>query len=190
LATNVSQQSLFNIKVLTERELALREFTPRPKLIGSEFDSHVHCTKYAGLVSAVANIYASVIQGTALGPTSYIVTAADLHRVCAGNLLFKFADDTYLVVPSNNAHSCQAKIEHQPPTKRHKTKIFSACRNHNLGLSPSPTPPPRPEHRTCDQSAHKLGVIVVVDKLTAADHVISLLSSGSRAVWEWHMLRN
>ena len=41
------------------------------------FDSHAYCTKYAGLVSAIATIHASVIQGSALGPASYIVTAAD-----------------------------------------------------------------------------------------------------------------
>ena len=41
------------------------------------FDNHAHCMKYAGLVSAVVTIYVSVIQGSALGPTSYIVTA---HR--------------------------------------------------------------------------------------------------------------
>jgi len=69
------------------------------------FDNHAHCTKYAGLVSAVVTIYASVIQGSALGPTSYIVTAADLHLVNAANRIFKFADDTYLVVPGKNAHA-------------------------------------------------------------------------------------
>ena len=56
------------------------------------FDSHAHCTKYAGLVSAIATIHT-------LGPASYIVTAADLHPVNACNRIFKFADDTYLVVP-------------------------------------------------------------------------------------------
>jgi len=69
------------------------------------FDNHAHCTKYAGLVSSVVTIYASVIQGSALGPTSYIVTAADLHPVNAANRIFKFADDTYLVVPGKSAHS-------------------------------------------------------------------------------------
>ena len=49
------------------------------------FDSHAHCTKYAGLVSAITTIHASVIQGSALGPASYIVTAADLHPVHACN---------------------------------------------------------------------------------------------------------
>jgi len=43
---------------------------------------------------------ASVIEGSALGPASYIVNAADLHPTTAGNRIFKFADDTYLVVPA------------------------------------------------------------------------------------------
>ena len=76
------------------------------------FGSHAHCTKYAGLVSAIATIHASVIRGSALGPASYIVTAADLHPVHACNRIFKFADDTYLVVPGVSADTCQAEIEH------------------------------------------------------------------------------
>jgi len=36
------------------------------------------------------------IQGSGLGPASFIVTAADLHPTTPGNRVFKFADDTYL----------------------------------------------------------------------------------------------
>jgi len=53
-------------------------------------------------VSAVAVIQASIIQGLAIGPASYVVTAADLHPVHDRNRIFKFANDTgpytYLVV--------------------------------------------------------------------------------------------
>ena len=69
-------------------------------------------TKYAGIVSAVVSIYASVIQGSAIGPTSYIVTAADLHPVFAAHRIVKFADDTYLVVPGKNSHLCEVEIDH------------------------------------------------------------------------------
>jgi len=63
-------------------------------------ENHAHCTKYAGLVSAIAVIKASVIQGSAIVPASYAVTAADLHPLNDHNRIFKFADDTYLVVPA------------------------------------------------------------------------------------------
>ena len=76
------------------------------------FQDHAHCTKYAGIVSAIATIHASVIQGSALGPASYTVTAADLHPVHDENRTFKFADDTYLVVPAINTDTCQEEIDH------------------------------------------------------------------------------
>jgi len=57
--------------------------------------------------------HASVIQGSALGLASYIVTAADLHPIHEQNRIFKFADDTYLIVPAVNTNtSCQEEIQH------------------------------------------------------------------------------
>ena len=60
------------------------------------FSDHSHCTKFGGETSTFADINASVIQGSALGPASYLVNAADLHPVHNGNVLVKFADDTFL----------------------------------------------------------------------------------------------
>jgi len=41
--------------------------------------------RYASQWSSVADIKASVIQGSGLGPASYIVTAADLHPLTTGD---------------------------------------------------------------------------------------------------------
>jgi len=49
------------------------------------FEQHFHCTRYAGECSTVAAVKASVIQGSGLGPASFIVTAADLHPTTPGN---------------------------------------------------------------------------------------------------------
>ena len=38
------------------------------------FTEHFHCTRYAGEYSSVAEVKASVIQGSGLGPASYLVT--------------------------------------------------------------------------------------------------------------------
>ena len=57
------------------------------------FGEHHHCTKYAGVSSTEAAVTSSVIQGSGLGPASYLVAAADLHPVHSGNSMFKFADD-------------------------------------------------------------------------------------------------
>jgi len=75
-------------------------------------ENHAHCTKYAGLVSAIADVKASTIQGSAIGPTSYAVTATDLHPLNDHNRILKFADDTYLVVPGVATGMCQNEIKH------------------------------------------------------------------------------
>jgi Reverse transcriptase (RNA-dependent DNA polymerase) len=55
-------------------------------------------------------ISASTTQGSSLGPASYVVTASDPHLVTRGNSMVKYADDTYLVVPADNANSCADEI--------------------------------------------------------------------------------
>ena len=75
-------------------------------------DEHSHCARYAGQCSSVAEVKASIIQGSGLGPALYTVTTADLHPVTPGNRLFKYADDTYLVVPASNTSSCLDEIVH------------------------------------------------------------------------------
>ena len=40
------------------------------------FYEHYHCAKFAGDVSALVDITASVVRGSSLGPASYIVIAA------------------------------------------------------------------------------------------------------------------
>ena len=69
------------------------------------FHSHSHCTNYRGQTSALSEISASIIQGSAIGPASYVVTAADLCSVTPGNSLCKYADDTYITIPAANVHS-------------------------------------------------------------------------------------
>ena len=67
------------------------------------FSGHSHCTHYRGNVSNVSEITASVIQGSSIGPASYVVNTGDLQAVTPGNLMIKFADDTYIVIPAINA---------------------------------------------------------------------------------------
>ena len=70
---------------------------------------------------------ASVIQGSAIGPASYVVTAGDLCSVTPGNTLCKYADDTYIIIPGSNAHSRVAELDNVEAW---------ACRN-NLQLNRS-----------------------------------------------------
>jgi len=49
--------------------------------VESFFREHSHCTKFGRDVSHLRDISASIIQGSGIGPVSYVVTAYDLHPV-------------------------------------------------------------------------------------------------------------
>jgi len=50
-------------------------------------------------------ISASIIQGSAIGPVTYIVNAADLKTVTDGNQMHRYADDTYIILSATNSHT-------------------------------------------------------------------------------------
>ena len=58
-----------------------------PDNIFNWVNDFLHCTRYAGYSSSVADIMASIIQGSGLGPASYSIMAADHHPVTNGNEL-------------------------------------------------------------------------------------------------------
>ena len=48
--------------------------------------------------SHLLNMNASIIRGSGVGPVMYVVNEADLQAVTPGNIMVKYADDTYLVM--------------------------------------------------------------------------------------------
>jgi len=60
--------------------------------------------RYAKQCSKVAEVKASVTQSSGLNPASHFATAADLQPITANNYIFKFAYDTYLVIPEVNSN--------------------------------------------------------------------------------------
>jgi len=76
------------------------------------FSGHCYCTKYAGATSESMGISASIIQGSAIGPVTYIVNAADLKKtVTDGNQMHKYADDTYIILPTTNSYTRETELK-------------------------------------------------------------------------------
>src|SRR6218665_2958998 len=48
----------------------------------------------------IAFINASIVQGSVVGPASYVIVASDLKPIHRNNKMMKYADDTYLLVAS------------------------------------------------------------------------------------------
>ena len=89
------------------------------------FSGHSHCTDYRGQTSMLKSITASIIQGSSIGPASYVVNAGDLGASTPGNQLCKFADDTYLIVPASNFESRSVEMNN----------IETWARTNNLALN-------------------------------------------------------
>jgi Reverse transcriptase (RNA-dependent DNA polymerase) len=87
-------------------------------------DGQSHSTRFAVYVSTLKNIFASVIQGSGIGPAFYMVVASNLRPKAEGNQLFKFADDTHL-----NADTCDDELAH----------VHDWASANNLMLKPSKT---------------------------------------------------
>jgi len=76
------------------------------------FQDHSHCTRFGSEVSGLKIITASIVQGSAIGPVSYVVAASDLHPVSGANFMSKADDTYYLVIPADtdNIHSCHSEL--------------------------------------------------------------------------------
>ena len=151
-----------------------------------------HCTKSQGVTSAAKQINASVVQGSALGPVTFIINASDLKVECQGNKLHKYADDTYLIVPFSNGYSIAGELAH----------IEAWAKNNNLRLNTSKSlemvvrcgkrahvspPPPIPgvERVTC---LNILGV-TIRDNLSMSDHVQGLVSTSAQSMYAIKVLK-
>ena len=74
--------------------------------IANFLKSRSHTTMFEGQMSSSSAINSSVVQGSALGPTAFIIVASDLATLHSSNALAKFAYDTYLIIPATCVHTC------------------------------------------------------------------------------------
>jgi hypothetical protein len=163
--------------------------------IRSFFNAHSHVTTFRGETSSVESILASIIQGSAIGPASYVVTASDLHAVDPVNKIKKYADDTYLLIPASKAHTCTIEIQHIEDwavmnnltlnRKKSIEVVFTAPRSRRKIVLP---PPAVPGFERVE-STKVLGV-TFNNKLSFSDHVEDLLTKCSRTMFALRTLRS
>ena len=86
---------------------------------------HSYQLSMYGLHSNRLAINSSIIQGSGLGPVLFVINAHDLHPIYPTNLMFKYADDTYLIIPSNNSHLISEEL----------ARVSEWAGEHNLRLN-------------------------------------------------------
>jgi len=68
--------------------------------------------KVNGILSESRKINRSIVQGSGIGPTLYVVVESDLKPLSSQNDIFKFADDTNLLVPENSDVGIEVEFNH------------------------------------------------------------------------------
>ena len=149
-------------------------------------EGHSHQTNFGGQKSQFLKISASIIQGSGLGPATYSVVASDLRPLFPGNRLFKFADDTYLVIPASNVNSRCLELKHvqdwatannlQLNTKKSQEMVCTKPRGRNSSKVVVPAIPDV-ERVT---SLKMLGVIIS-HNFSMDEHVSAVISSSGHA---------
>ena len=71
-----------------------------------------HFTHHQGKESSFAEINASVVQDSVVGPSSFVVEASDPHTLYSLNMLMKYADNSYSLVGSNHIATASEQFKH------------------------------------------------------------------------------
>ena len=156
------------------------------------FTGRTHFTKFQSQTSSLAPINAGVVQGSAIGPASFIICASDLHPITPGNKCKKYADDMYLIVPSKNSLSIPSELNH----------ISSWASNNNLRLNPSksteiifkkprsrcPDPPPTPD--IARVTSLKVLGITLQSNLSMTEHTNNLMSKAGQVMYALKVLKS
>lgn len=149
-------------------------------------DRH-HATRFLGVLSTIAAINASNVQGSGLGPPTFNVNGSNLHPQYHDNIMVKYADDTYLLVGSSRIATIGEEMEaiERWASACHLSLNRSKTHEMVITLRPRISTPPLIDGIKRVKSKKILGV-VMRDDLRADDHVNAVLAScrGSiHALW-------
>lgn len=152
-----------------------------------------HLVNHNGENTTSLTINSSIIQGSGIGPVLYIINASDLHPINSLNIMFKYADDTYLLVPSVNSHLIPLELNH----------ISEWAASNNLNLNKSKTSEiiftPSYQRRNTPTPANISGIsrsdritilgVVFSSSLKFSQHVEYILSKAAATMFALRTLR-
>src|SRR3989442_8294123 len=154
-------------------------------------DKRFHRTNVCGHLSKPAVINASVVQGSAIGPVAYILTARDLKPVNDVNVLKKYADDTYLLVAADYERTIGEELRNiEDWASRNNLKLNRNKTQELLMYTKKPQElPPLIDGIGRVDSLNVLGVLLQ-SNLHMDQHVSSVVSKANSDLYALKTLRN
>ena len=70
------------------------------------------CKTSDGRFSDPQPITSSIVQGSGIGPTLWLIMESDLHPLSDANVIFKYANDTNLLVPEHTDCTLAEEFSH------------------------------------------------------------------------------
>ena len=119
----------------------------------------------------------------------------DLASITPGNLLYKYADDTYLIIPAYNCHSRCAELDHidtwagRNNLRLNRATCAEIVFTERRRRRPVNYPPPCLPDLVHVSSIKILGV-TITSKLSVSDHVNSVMSSCAQSMHALRTLRS
>jgi len=159
-----------------------------------DYFNHKHLTQYRGATSTMLPINASIVQGSGIGPASYVVNAADLRTTTPGNRIAKYAEDTYLIIPACNVQSRAIELDNVDAwakvnnlrLNRHKSVEIVVTDGRRRRLA---DPPPTLHDVSRVTSVKILGVTFSC-KLSLSEHVSVIVSACAPTLNALRVLRS
>ena len=91
-----------------------------------------HCTKFGKLISELASINASFVQGSVTDPTSFVINISDLKAIILSNILLKYADDIDLVIPPTNADTIDTELRGITAWTLQNNLVLNYAKSHHI----------------------------------------------------------
>jgi len=136
-------------------------------------------------------ITASIIQGSSIGPASYVITSADLTTIHPDNAMIKYADDTYLIIPASGVHTRTTEINNITTWAVQNNLTLNMAKTTEIVIYDSRRkqqhmPPLLPGIARID-SLRVLGV-TLTRRLSASDHIRQVVGDCSQSLYALHVL--
>ena len=156
------------------------------------FQNHSQRTKYNHELSEILSINASVIQGSAVGPASFLVCASDLQAVCQGNHTNKYADDVILTVPASNTDTRVKELDNVKRWAYENNLKLNASKSKEIIIKTNRKQLSKPPSIITDlertNSIVLLGV-TITENLAMSDHIDAKIIKCNRSLYALKTLK-
>jgi len=141
-----------------------------------------HQTKANGCISICQHINASIVHGSGMGPVAYLLNASYLRPIDLNNMIVKYTNDTYLIVPDSNIHTIPSELQHISDwATRHNLKL-NETKSKKIIISLQKTHAPAITYLTRVKSLKVLGIMFNT-KLCFKPHTSHIIQTAARCLY-------